>query len=156
MLNDTQLATLKADIYADPVLAAYAADGTQNAIQAAYNTDASPAFIVWKPDLRPDVIPAVFTWNEIDALTNGKARIWEWMRLLPALDCRIQNIRQGLNDAFSATTTTKASVLAAIKRPALRGERLFATGTGSDASPGILVVVGNLTDVDIDKALRLP
>ena len=127
MLNENQLAILKTDIAADPTLASYAAEGRQNDIMDAYNIDASPTFIVWKSDVRPDVVPAVFVWTEI-----------------------------GLNDAFSATTATKAAVLAAIKRPALRGERLFATGTGSDATPGNLVVVGKLTNSDIDKALRLP
>lgn len=156
MLNENQLAILKTDIAADPTLASYAAEGRQNDIMDAYNIDASPTFIVWKSDVRPDVVPAVFVWTEIDTLTTGRARIWEWMRLLPVLDCRIVNIRQGLNDAFSATTATKAAVRAAIKRPALRGERLFATGTGSDATPGNLVVVGKLTNSDIDKALRLP
>lgn len=156
MLNESQLATLKSDIVADPVLSAYAAERADARITEAYNAEASPAFIVWKPDVRPDVVPEIFTWTEIDALTNGKARIWEWMRLLKILDCRIANIRQGLADAFASATTTKSAVLAFIKRPALRGERLFATGTGSNASPGTLVIVGKLTDADIDQALRLP
>lgn len=156
MLNESQLAVLKANIMADPTLAAYAEIRADARITEAYNAVASPSFVVWKPDVRPSEIPAVFTWTEIDALTNGKARIWEWMRLLPVLDCRIANVRQGLSDAFSAATNTKAAALAFVKRNALRGERLFATGTGSDASPGLLVVVGNLTDTDIDKALRLP
>lgn len=156
MLNESQLAVLKADIMADPALVAYAAAGAQNAIQNAYNTDAFPAFTVWRPDVRPDALTAIFVWTEIDVLANGKARIWEWMRLLSVLDCRNANIRQGLSDAFSAATNTKAAALTFIKRNALRGERLFATGNGSDASPGLLVVVGNLTDSDVDKALRLP
>jgi hypothetical protein len=99
--------------------------------------------------------PQYLSGTEIDALTNGKARIWEWMRLSETLNCGITNIRQGLNDAFASANNTKAAVLAVIKRDAKRGEKLFATGTGSDASPATLVFVGDITDVDVEKAMGL-
>lgn len=155
MLNDTQLITLRADIDADPALVQYLADGRPNMVVQAYNTLSTPAFRVWRSDVRQSEIASVFVWTEIDALTNGKARIWEWMRLSETLNCGTTNIRQGLNDAFASANNTKAAVLAVIKRDAKRGEKLFATGTGSDASPATLVFVGDITDVDVEKAMGL-
>ena len=155
MLNNTQLVTLRAAIDADPVLVQAIAAGSINVVVNAFNALASPAFRVWRRDVRQSEVASVFVWTEIDALTNGKARIWEWMRLSETLDCGIANIRQGLNDAFSAANSTKAAVLAVIKRDAKRGEKLFATGTGSEGSPGTLVFVGDITDSDVEKAMRL-
>lgn len=153
-MTPAQHTALKANILADPALVQYVTDGRINAIVAAYNAEASPTFTVWKPDVGPSQLPPLFTWTEVDALTNGKARIWEWMRELEVLDCRGPNVRQGLNDAFGSATATKAAVLAYIKRNATRAERLFATGAGSVASPGTLVFLGDVTDADIEAALR--
>lgn len=155
MLSENQLPTLRAAIDADPVLVQAISDGSINVVVNAFNALASPAFRVWRSDVRQSEIASVFVWTEIDALTNGKARIWEWMRLSETLNCGITNIRQGLNDAFASANNTKAAVLAVIKRDAKRGEKLFATGTGSDASPATLVFVGDITDVDVEKAMGL-
>lgn len=153
-LTTTQIATLRADILADPALVQYAADARPNMIVAAYNSPAAPTFRVWRTDVKPSDIATAFVWTEIDALAAGKARIWEWMRLALVLNCGIANIRQGLNDAFSATTSTKLAVLAVIKRDATRAEELFATGTGSDGAPGTMTFVGNVTDMDVELALK--
>ncbi|MBL0307657.1 MAG: hypothetical protein IPQ25_17005 [Chitinophagaceae bacterium] len=153
-LTPDQITTLRADILADPALVQYAADARPNMIVAAYNSAAVPAFRVWRSDVKPNEIATVFVWTEIDALAAGKARIWEWMRLALVLNCGIANIRKGLNDAFSAATATKAAVLAVIKRDATRAEELFATGTGSDGSPGTMTFVGNVTDMDVELALK--
>ena len=155
MLNDTQLVTLRAAIDADPVLVQAISAGSINVVVNAFNALASPAFRVWRSDVRQSEIASAFVWTEIDALTNGKARIWEWMRLSETLNCGIANIRQGLNDAFASAANTKAAVLAVIKRDAKRGEKLFATGTGSEGSPGTLVFIGQITDSDVEKAMRL-
>lgn len=155
MLNDNQLPTLRAAIDADPVLVQAISAGSINVVVNAFNALASPTFRVWRSDVRQREIASVFVWTEIDALTNGKARIWEWMRLSETLDCGITNIRQGLNDAFSAANSTKTAILAVIKRDATRAEKLYATGTGSEGSPGTLVFIGQITDSDVEKAMRL-
>lgn len=155
MLTDNQLVTLRAAIDADPVLVQAISAGNINVVVSAFNALASPAFRVWRSDVTQSEIAAVFVWTEVDALPNGKARIWEWMRLKETIDCGIANNRQGLNDAFSSANGTKAAVLSVIKRDATRAEKLYATGTGSEASPATLVLVGKITDGDVEKAMRL-
>ena len=146
-MTPAQASTLKAFALADQTASALMADGNDMAL-AEWFTTTEAAYIVWKSDLRPDTVPQVFVWTEIDALTNGKARIWEWMRLMLTLDCRIANIRKGLNDAFTGATATKAAVLAFIKRSATHAEKACASGVGSDASPAILDFVGSVSSND--------
>jgi hypothetical protein len=42
------------------------------------------------------------------------------------------------------------------KRPALLGEKILATGTGSDASPATLGYEGNISYQDVQAARSLP
>jgi hypothetical protein len=39
------------------------------------------------------------------------------------------------------------------KRSATRGEKVFATGSGSDVAPGALVFEGRISDYDVVRAL---
>ena len=66
--------------------------------------------------------------------------------------------RAFFDDIFSGAggATTRAALLALWKRVASRVERLFATGTGSDASPGTLVFEGAIDVNDVSLALNLP
>jgi len=72
------------------------------------------------------------------------------------------NIRVGLQDAASSIPSdinlgTRAggwaAIKAAIQRPATRIEKLFATGTGTSANPGDIVVTG-LSEKDVILALN--
>jgi hypothetical protein len=49
---------------------------------------------------------------------------------------------------------TRAALLALWKRLATRGEKLYATGTGSDAVPGTLTFEGNISARDVEEARR--
>lgn len=68
-----------------------------------------------------------------------------------------QDHRQFFDDVFSPTSgaTTRAALWALWKRNVTRGERLYATGTGSDAVPGLLVFEGVFSDRDIQDALAV-
>jgi len=67
-------------------------------------------------------------------------------------------VRSGITDIFSGVggATTRAQLLAVVKRNATRAEKLFATGTGSDASPATMAVEGRLAYQDIGQARELP
>ena len=148
-LTDAQLATLAADINANSAEFGSIPHNSDGAfeIAAAYNTDANPAFVVWKTSVSIDeIMNNGFVWTAVDGLTNGKARIWEWM--FGGEDKSINpskpNIRAGIAEVWKGTAAdlaVQATVLGHCKRPATRIEALFATGLGTVGSPSTLVVV---------------
>lgn len=157
MLTTAQQATLKAAILADPVLAAYpmTTDGAY-AIAAAMNLAASPAFIVWKTSVNPDeIMRNGMDWTRVDNLSVGKARIWDWMIRLGSFDASKINIRAGIDAVWvgtSADLAVRAMVYTHSKRSATIGEKLLATGTGSDASPAVMGFEGDLSYMDVFAA----
>ena len=122
-------------------------------IADAMNTAASPSFWVWKTVLLPADYRAIIVWTEVDALTVAKARIFEWMTglLTQPLNPSDLNQRQGIADTFGAGATTRTNLLTLGRRLATRAEKLFATGTGSTASPATMAFEGQLSYVDIAR-----
>ena len=154
MLTNTQLQILANDILLDPVLSSLplTPDGAF-AIAEAYNQEATPAFSVWRTSVGVDeIMNNGFVWTAVDSLTNGKARIWEWMTRLGTINPSKANIRQGLQDAFGAGSAMSTAIAPHLKRNASRIERLFATGTGTTQSPGTLTFEGRVTYQDIQEA----
>lgn len=157
-LTSEQLATLKAAILADPVLAALPNTPDNNfTIAAAFNLPASPEFIVWRTSVEvASIMSNGFIWTVVDGLTAGKARIWDWMTRLGSINPSKPNIRQGIADCWGAGSAQVTAILPHCKRPASRAEALFATGTGSDATPGTMGWEGALSYDDIGTARNLP
>lgn len=160
-LTTTQLQTLKAAISAetDPTFVGYRTNGQTGLMAGFYNTASSPAFIVWKTRVTiADTGPA-FNGAEWAGMTSANHTRLSDVALWTSqgYDASKADIRAMFNDIWSGAggVTTRANLLALWKRTALRGERLYVTGTGSDATPGILVFEGNITDTDISKALEL-
>ena len=94
--------------------------------------------------------------KEVDTLNTGAARIWEWVtqNMTAPLDATSTNVRQGIADAFGAQTTTRANLLGIGKEACSVFESIYATGTGTDASPGVRTIVGNVSVVDLSTALN--
>ncbi len=73
-------------------------------------------------------------------------------------DCRLLQPNEAQRSAIvnlcGTQNTLKAAILAAQKRAATKAEALFATGTGSDASPGTLIWEGTLSVDDVSRALN--
>ena len=151
-LTSQQLATLKADILANPPLSSQPNSGDGNrAIADYYNTATS--HIVWRSSVSVDAMLDVFVWTEIDALAAGKARIWQWMSQLGVLRPSKPAIRQGLSDAFSAgAPNTLTAITVLFKRAATAAEKLFATGTGTNISPATMAFEGLITHDDVEQA----
>lgn len=177
-MTPQQYAALKANILADPTLVQYVTDGRTNAIVAAYNADSSPTFTVWEDETpKADVFDAIVWASFTPADDADGSQLFENR----ALVCLLKqnnvlgllsmdpvatgkpNVRAGLSDSLlnvpSAAGGNKqsagwAAVKTIISRVATRAERLFATGTGSVAAPGTLVFLGDVTDADIEAALR--
>lgn len=127
------------------------------AAAAAFNAIASPAFIVWKTDVDPDdIMRNGMDWTRVDNLTVGKARIWDWMTKLGKFDASKANIRAGIDATWVGTAAdlaVRAVVYTHCKRSATLVEKLLATGTGSDASPGTMGFEGVLSVQDVIDSL---
>jgi hypothetical protein len=156
-LSPAQLATLKATILADPVLNAYPqnSDGAYN-MAIFLDQPATPDFIVWKTSVDPDeVMKNGMDWTRVDNLSVGKARIWDWMSRLGTFNPSKTNIRAGIDAAWVGTAAdlaVRAMVYTHCKRLATKAEKLFASGTGSDAAPAVMTIEGRLQYSDIEQA----
>jgi hypothetical protein len=160
-LTTAQRAALKTAIEAEPSLATALANGNDVAVATWCN--AATTFVVWRTRVEVDEIMANgFIWTEIDALTAGKARIWQWMSQLGAINPSKVNVRQGLRDCFEqlAPQTFGDRVAGTgglqphLRRVATNAERVLATGTGTTAQPGQLVIEGTISINDVSAILR--
>lgn len=161
MLTEQQLAILKTDILADPVLSQWAATGYMaSEIADAYNVTASPEWIVWKTAVDPvEIMANGMDWTRVDNLSVGKARIWDWMTRLGTFNAAKANIRAGIDATWvgaAADLAVRATVYTHCKRAATRGEKIMSTGAGTTASPATMGYEGNLTYQDVEAALQLP
>jgi hypothetical protein len=156
-LTSAQRATLAADIAANPTLnnQPHNSDGA-TFIQQFYATTASPNFTVWKTS-----VPIMQVGNAFDATELGNRTTLENTRLQTlamylgsGVNPSLSTVRQFFDDIFSGAggVNTRTALLALWKRLANRGEKLFATGTGSDVSPATMVVEGTISVIDIMQA----
>ena len=156
MLTETQRTTLAAHIRAntDPLVVDALAIGDTTKLAELYNKDS--AFIVWREAIQPSEYREAMVWTEIDGLQVGKARIWEWItqQMTMAIDATKDNVRAGLGEVFPANQDTRGALLTLAKEAASVAESIYATGTGTDADPGIRDFVGNVTTTDIGRALN--
>lgn len=164
-LTNNQLITLKAAIAAetDPTFVAFRDAGATGAMTSWYNEAGS--FIVWKTFLSE---------QEITSLTSDESTVWNWTTYIAttvsekmawerifngtfSINPALAQVRDGIADIFSGPQGDEQRVhlLAMAKRPSLRGEELFATGTGTVLLPGDLVVIGNLSHNDVVQAIHL-
>jgi hypothetical protein len=158
MLTTEQLATLKADILADPILAAYPMNSDGAFDIAKKYEEIIPAFIVWRSGVTQDeIMQNGFDWTRVDNLSIGKSRIWEWMfkNLSVSINPSKINVRAGIDAVWVGTQAdlnVRAAVYIHCKRSANRAEKLFATGTGTDATPATMGFEGRLTYQDVESA----
>lgn len=160
MLTPAQQATLKSDVEADPVLSLLPpSPDNAYAIADAYKVLTTPDFIVWKSKVTLDeIMQGGFDWVQVDNLTVGKARIWEWMfsNDFRAINPAKINVRAGIDEAWKGTAAmlaVRADVYTRCKRVANRLEKLFATGTGSEASPATMELEGTVSYQEVFQAM---
>ena len=167
MLTSVQLLTLKTDILADPVLNAQpqTSDGAF-AIAAAYNLAAVPDFWVFRTKVTKDEIVGsasvdgtTFAWTGAGYITRNQGERDAFNAIFNsqgAVNASLANVRQAFIDIFSGGTApapaNRTHLAAMARRKATRGEKLFATGTGSTAAPGTMVVEGQITVQDVQDA----
>ena len=167
MLTLEQLVALKADILADPVLAAYPmnSDGAF-AIAAAYNLKAVPDWWVWRTSVSQleivtstSVDNTTWSWPEFISRSQGERDGWREMFADGGkVSAALPNVRQGFADIFSGPSgaSQRTHLLAMGRRKATRAEKLFSTGTGSTVSPAVMGFEGDLPYSDVMQARNLP
>jgi hypothetical protein len=162
MFTTAQLQAIKTAINADPALASQpnTPDGAF-AIADALNAQAAPAFIVWRTRVPQDEITQNgFAWVEVDSLTVGKARIWEWLfrNSEEAINPSKVNVRDGIIEVWKGTAArlaVQAAVFVHCKRPATRLEKILATGTGTTESPATMGYEGDINYQTVQQARAL-
>lgn len=158
MLTPAQQVTLKAAILANNDISG-TIPGPDGAFAIAdyLNIIASPAFIVWRSDVNPDeVMKNGMDWTQVDNLSVGKARIWEWLTKLGTINATKPNVRAGIDATWTGTAAmllVRAAVYVHCKRSANRVEKLLATGTGTDLSPATMTYEGTVSYLDIMQTM---
>lgn len=165
--SSAQLQTLKAAILADPALVPLTSGPTTdfNGLITAMGADAAPDFWVYKTSLsRHDILTApsvdntTFTWGGstggyINRSQGERDAFREMFNSTGSVNPSQANIQAAFADIFSGAgagaTANRAHIAAMSRRKANRTERVFVTGVGSSASPGVLVVEGNITLSDV-------
>lgn len=174
-MTPAQIATLKAALVADTNLATQKAAHDTQGIADYLNADST--FVVWRSSTAADDISDAITWASLtptdapDATVPFTNRILVCQTKQMALQQQLlgkttvntgkANIRAAFQDALLAVpsgaggATVDAGwlgagkVKAAISRAASRLEKIFATGTGTAASPGTLVVETQVSELTI-------
>lgn len=161
-MTPDQYTTLRTALLADtdPDVQAAIIARNDNEVTRLYNLEASPQFIVWRNKVtQNEIMSNGFDWVRVDNLSIGKARIWDWLfdNDEKSINPSKSNVRAGIAECWKGTAAdlaVQAAVFAHCKRPTTRFERVFATGTGTEATPGVLGLEGPVSQNDISIALN--
>ena len=159
MLTTAQLQTLKTAIAAetDAAFVALRTANDENGMAAWYNQPS--AFIVWRTDVTADETANAWVGTDIDGMS---ALNMQRLQLLLAssragvFDMTRADRRAGFENPFgtNVNNASRVAMRAVWKRAVNRFEKLYATGVGSDASPGTPGLQGTISAQDISDALR--
>jgi hypothetical protein len=162
MLTTEQIPAFRAAIDAatDPEFVEYRTNGQTGLMAEWFNQAFTPTHVVWRTNVQQDeIMQNGFDWVRVDNLSVGKARIWEWLfdNQSATFNPSKANVRAGIDECWKGTAAdlaVRAAVYVHCKRPATRGEQLYAVGSGTDASPSTMVFEGQITEYDVLAALR--
>ncbi len=161
MLTDAQLTTLAAAIAAetDPEFVGYRTAGATGAMAEWYNQPGT--FIVYRKTVMTDEVGSAVNYIAVEAMTDAnRGRINTFYGMNPQEFEPRSDVRTYWENTFSGTlggegANTRAALQALWRRAATRGERIYATGTGTTVAPGTLAWEGNITNEDVVRAINL-
>ena len=170
-LSGSQLADLKTNIAANTNTVSYGGssvainmlpnDPDANlAIANWYNLDAAGPFYIWhfartRMENRRAVMNTAGSANQLDALTGSKREALLWA-IDDTVDCRLPAVRTSIEDLCGSQNTLKSAIIDSFKLVASNAEKLFATGTGTLASPADASLWGDITAAEVLSARNLP
>ena len=148
-MTPEQTALLRPVVQAEASLAEARRTGDDGAIARWLNAPASPAFIVWKTRVtREVVLGSGFDFTQVDNLTVGQARIFDWLFESGVMNPSLPSRHTAILEAWKGTPAKVAVgtyVLSQCKRSATRAEKVLANGTGSDAVPATMTWESQVT-----------
>jgi hypothetical protein len=161
-LTTAQLTTFKVAILAetDPAFVALRAAGAVGAMADWYNQPST--FVVRKRSVDSSAIGPILNYVAVSNLTTiNRDRATTFVTLNPVSFAPTADIESYFDTTFAGTlggegVNTRAALQALWRRLATRGERLFATGSGTTVAPGALVFEGSVTIDDVVQAINLP
>ena len=164
-LSDPQRVALKAHVQANSDTNTLYVDGNLDGLRDLLNAEAVPVFWVWKTAVtREDVytlqndltVGGAQTgfWNWTTYKNQGATEQNAWVQMFMGDTANVSrlNVRDGIAAIFTgsaAATAQRDHILAIGRRKASRLERVFATGTGSTASPGTMVIEGPIESTEL-------
>jgi len=164
-LTVPQLQILKGDINTnpDPEFAAYRTAGNAGQMAEWYNVNST--FIVYKPTESTASLGDTVSYVAVAALVDANVNQLNLFYTLQPQNFEPAHAdqRQYLADIFSgalggAGQATRDALEALYRRAALKGEKLYCTGTGTTVAPGALnaTAQGDITTQNILDAQALP
>lgn len=159
MLTQAQLTTLKAYIDSVPAWAALPSNSdTAYFIAQELAKEVTPAFVVWKTAVSRNEVGKTFVASALAAITAGNNdKLNNFAAWNETINPSRADQRAFFDDVFSvaAGASTRAALLALWKRNANHVEKLYATGTGSDAIPATMTVEGSISYQEVEQARAL-
>lgn len=160
-LTPAQLSTLKSAILAetDPTFVALRTANDENGMAGWYNAPTAPAWIAWRTDVSAEETGNAWVGTDIDGMSAlNMQRLQLLLASAPSgkFDMSRSDRRAGFENPFGTNqnNASRVAMRAAWKRTLSRFERIYATGTGTDASPGTPGVQGLVSAQNISDALR--
>ena len=160
VLTPAQLVTLKAAILAetDPAFVTLRNEGATGAMADFYNQPST--FVVRKNTIRSAEIGPVLNYVAVSSLTTAnRDRATTFLLLNPVEFKPTADVESYWDTTFGGALggqgqATRDALVALWRRFATKGERIFATGTGTTLAPGVLVFDGQITGDDISRAIN--
>ena len=161
-LTTAQLQTLKTAILAetDPAFVTARTNGQTSLMSDFYNTDST--FVVYKTSETLAAIGKTINYVAFEALVTSnleKLNTFQALNPVSITPTRL-DVRTFFANVFSGALggqgqATRDALEALWRRFATKGEKLYATGTGTTLAPGALVFEGSITDANINAAMEL-
>lgn len=153
MITTTQLAALRAGVFADPAAAALLAAGNWQAVRDWLNE--MTAAVVWRSSVATAEVGRATNYVAVEAMTDAnRGRINTFYLMNPvSFDPSRSDMRAYWANTFSGALggqgqATRDALEALWRRTAKRAERLLATGTGTQVAPATLAWEGDVGDQD--------
>lgn len=153
-MTDAQIITLRAGCFAIPAAAALIAAGNSAGLQSWLNS-ADAGVVCWKTSVPLADVAANVDGVELVGLTAIKLAAYQALLLAGTVNPSKDRTRAGFDAVFSAAggATTRPLLLALWKRAMTRAEKIFATGTGTDASPAYVTWEGDIDATDSTRVI---
>jgi hypothetical protein len=172
-LTHQQYLDIRAHINAsiDPSVVQARTDGNIAELARLYNLTSSPDFWVWRTRVTKDeytqstsIDGTTFNWTGAGFITRSQGERDAWRELFNgagvggnAVNPSLPSVRQAFTDIFSGATApapaNRTHMSTISRRRCSIVERLFVSGTGSTASPGLLGTEGPITDVEMQRVM---